>query len=302
MQALYGLASFTLEEKKNIDTEKEKELKLLKSNIYQASDLFNISMLYLAKIMSYAAVDAQNRGSKMLPTEADLNVNTKITDNLFLIELMENLSFRKCVSEGHLEGKIEQDKVKKLYQLLSKQEEYLAYITNEERDKDEDRKIMKYIWKDLMLEDEDFQDYMNDNFDSWEDDRELTSMLIENYLQKPKKVNFQNFISTEKMEYARELFITSLEKEAVLMDYIQPKLKNWDAERVAMIDLILLRMGLAELLFFPTIPTKVTINEYIEIAKKYSTDQSGQFINGVLDNLLKDLTESNKIRKIDRNK
>jgi N utilization substance protein B len=86
------------------------------------------------------------------------------------------------------------------------------------------------------------------------------------------------------------------------MELIKPKLKNWDAERVAIIDLILLKMGVAELLYFPTIPTKVTINEYIEIAKNYSTPQSGQFVNGVLDNLLKELVSANKIRKIERTK
>lgn len=81
------------------------------------------------------------------------------------------------------------------------------------------------------------------------------------------------------------------------MDMVTPRLKNWDTDRVAAIDIILLKMGICEFLYFPTIPTKVTINEYIEIAKNYSTPQSGQFINGVLDNLLKELTSSNSIHK-----
>jgi N utilization substance protein B len=93
-----------------------------------------------------------------------------------------------------------------------------------------------------------------------------------------------------------------MDKEAFCMELIQPKLNNWDAERVALIDLLLLRMGVCELLYFPTIPTKVTINEFIEVAKMYSTPQSGQFVNGVLDNILKDLERENKIVKQERNR
>ncbi len=300
MQSLYALESYATEDQKNIALEQEKGLKLLVKNINQASELFNVSLLYLSKIMSYAAIDAQNRQAKYLPTQEDLNVSKKITDNYLLLELLENISFRKCVTEGNLEGKIEQENIKKVYQTLCQQETYLNYISTEERTKEEDKKIIKFIWEELMLADENFQDFMNDNFDGWEDDQELIKVLVGNFFSKPQKVNFQKFISFEKMDYAKELLTTTLEKETYLMECINPKLKNWDAERVAMIDLILLRLGLSELLYFPTIPTKVTINEYIEIAKKYSTDQSGQFVNGVLDNLLKELTQENKIRKIDR--
>ena len=89
-------------------------------------------------------------------------------------------------------------------------------------------------------------------------------------------------------------------KEETCLELIGPKLNNWDKERVALIDLLLLRMGLCELLYFPTIPSKVTINEYIDIAKQYSTPQSGQFVNGVLDNILKEQVKENKIKKVDR--
>jgi N utilization substance protein B len=90
------------------------------------------------------------------------------------------------------------------------------------------------------------------------------------------------------------------DKEEFCTELIAPKLNNWDKERVAMIDMLLLRMGVCEFLYFPTIPTKVTINEYIDIAKQYSTPQSGQFVNGVLDNILKDLVKENKVVKTDR--
>ena len=124
---------------------------------------------------------------------------------------------------------------------------------------------------------------------------------MDNFFKSNSKVNFLKLITAEKNEYARDLLNTTIEKEQFCTELIQPKLINWDAERVALIDMLLLRMGVSELLYFPTIPTKVTINEYIELAKLYSTPQSGQFVNGVLDNILKDLTRDNKIHKEQRN-
>jgi len=101
------------------------------------------------------------------------------------------------------------------------------------------------------------------------------------------------------LEFAHELLVAYFEKKEVVFQLIEPKLVNWDAERVALIDLILLHLGICELLYFPSIPVKVTINEYIDLAKSYSTMQSGQFINGLLDNVRKELTAENKITKLD---
>ena len=99
------------------------------------------------------------------------------------------------------------------------------------------------------------------------------------------------------MDFAKSLLETVIEKKEVSMELLKPKLKNWDAERIAALDLIIIQMGICEFLFFETIPTKVTINEYIDLAKEYSTPQSGQFINGILDNIHKELTTQNKIHK-----
>src|SRR5690606_5091199 len=135
---------------------------------------------------------------------------------------------------------------------------------------------------------------------NWNDDGEMTVMLMDNFFQKPGKIFFDKIVSDEKMTYSHDLLKTVIEKKTYCAELITPKLKNWDAERVALVDLLLLRMGVCEFLYFPTIPTKVTINEYIDIAKMYSTRQSGQFVNGVLDNILKDLEKEQKINKQQR--
>lgn len=302
MQALYTLEAFAATDFPDKESMKKKGLQLLTEKFNQAAELFNISMLYIAEVARYAETDARLRSSKYLPSEQDLNVNTKIAGNTYLWQLLENDTFKNRVIEDKLDGKIETDRVKKMYQNLAKQAIYNDYIELEGREAASEKKILQHIWKQEMLQNEDFQEYMTDTFDGWEDDKDMVIMLVENFFKNPKQINFLQFISSEKNEYARSLLSAAIEKEEVLMELIEPKLKNWDAERVAAIDLILLKMGISEFLFFPTIPTKVTINEYIEVAKQYSTLQSGQFVNGVLDNLLKELSQQNKIRKIEHKK
>ncbi len=118
------------------------------------------------------------------------------------------------------------------------------------------------------------------------------------YLGKQQSFNFQEIISKEKYDFAKTLLLSVLEKKEVTMELIKPKLKNWDAERIATLDMILMEMGVCEFLYFETIPPKVTINEYIDIAKDYSTPQSGQFVNGILDNIHKELVVENKMHKV----
>jgi len=127
----------------------------------------------------------------------------------------------------------------------------------------------------------------------------MMNQLIQNYLQKPGSYNIQQMIGEEKWKFAKDLLLTTREKSDYALELIKPKLKNWDFERIATLDMILMQMGVCEFLYFETIPPKVTINEYIDIAKEYSTQQSGQFVNGILDSIHKDLITQNKIHKVD---
>ena len=148
-----------------------------------------------------------------------------------------------------------------------------------------------------MLPNEDFITHVEEQFIHWDDDAEMMNQLVLNFLSKPANTNFTDILSKEKREFAQSLLKTVLDKKEVCLELIKPKLKNWDAERIAALDLIILQMGVCEFLFFETIPTKVTINEYIDLAKDYSTVQSGQFVNGLLDNIHKELSAENKIVK-----
>ncbi|HNA18155.1 MAG TPA: transcription antitermination factor NusB, partial [Ferruginibacter sp.] len=165
------------------------------------------------------------------------------------------------------------------------------------RDKHSEKEILSFIFTNLMLPNEDFINHVEEQFINWDDDAEMMNQLVLNYLQKPASFNLSEILSADKWDFAKSLLQTVLEKQELCMEMIKPKLKNWDADRIAALDMILLQMGICEFLFFETIPTKVTINEYIDLAKEYSTVQSGQFVNGLLDNIHKELQAANKIQK-----
>ena len=301
MQSLYQLESME-QEFADVEEKSKKGLTILEEKLQQAGELFKVALLYMAKVAQFSEVDARQRSNKYLPTAEDLNVNTRIAGNTFLWHLLDNESFAEGIKQDKLEGRIQDDMVKKLYHSLTQKDIYQKYTEGTKREHASEKEIMKHIWRVEMLQDEDFQEYMNDNFDGWEDDEEMLLMLVEQFFKNPTQINFLQFVSQEKKEYARDLLRSVIEKDALFLSYIEPKLTNWDTDRVATIDMILLKMGVCEFLFFPTIPTKVTINEYIEIARAYSTPQSTQFVNGVLDNVVKELMLANKIRKIERQK
>lgn len=299
MQTLYTVAST---EPNDQEMNKKTGSRLLDEKLNHSLDLFTISILYITRIAQYVEADARLRASKYLPTKEDLNVNTKIAGNEFLWQILSNQTFTEKTKEAKISHHIDEEWVKKVYQQLTKTAEYKEYISEQSREVKKEKAIIQFIWEKQMLENEALQEHFSEELPYWEDDKEMTLMLMENFFKSNQKINFLNLISAEKREYAHNLLRTVIDKADYCMEFIKPKLVNWDAERVALIDLLLLRMGLCEMLYFPTIPTKVTINEYIEIAKLYSTPQSGQFVNGVLDNILKDLEKEKLIQKQERSR
>jgi transcription antitermination protein NusB len=155
-----------------------------------------------------------------------------------------------------------------------------------------------FVFKDLMLTSESFETHIEELFTNWDDDVDMMIQLLTAYLGKPHSFNFQEIMSKDKAEYAHALLAAVLEKKDTTMGLIKPKLQNWDADRIATLDMILMQMGVCEFLYFETIPPKVTINEYIDLAKEYSTPQSGHFVNGILDNIHKELVQENKMQKV----
>jgi len=271
--------------------------KLLRKQFEQTRHLFLYLTYFLTETARYAETDAAKRAGKHLPSAEDLNISTKIAGNELLWKILEEPSFKGACAEMKPQHIMDEGLLKKVYESLTASEEYKEYISVLARDKKSEKSILEFIFTNLMLPNEDFTNHIEEHFINWDDDAEMMNVLMLNCLQKPHHLNFNEMVSKEKMEFATSLLATVIEKKEVSMELLKPKLKNWDAERIASLDLIIIQMGICEFLYFETIPTKVTINEYIDLAKEYSTPQSGQFINGILDNIHKELTAQNKIHK-----
>jgi N utilization substance protein B len=293
MQTIYTLS--TLEQA----VKPEEPVKLLQKHFDQSRDLLLYLGYFLTETAGYAERDAYVRSSKHLPTLEDLNVNTKIAGNELLWKIREDPSFQSGIGRLKPDQLIDRELVRKIYQQLTESAPYKAYIQSSERKSKEEKEILEYLFNELILHDEVFISHLEEIFMNWDDDSDMVVQVMRNVLQKPGSVDFKEVISADKWEFAKTLLYTVLDKKDHLETFIVPKLKNWDAERIAALDMIIMKMGVAEFLYFETIPPKVTINEYIDIAKEYSTQQSGQFVNGILDNIHKELVQQGKLHKTD---
>jgi len=258
--------------------------KILQQHFDQTRSLFIYLIYFITEITHYAETDAHQRAGKHLPNASDLNVNTKIAGNETILKILQDLALKEQFVKQKPELIIDKELVRKIYHRLEESSEYKTYTRQSTRDKQEEKRIIEFILNDLLLA------------------NELFVQLLTGYIQKPGTYDFKQMMTVDKQQFAKNLLQTVLEKDGHLQGLITPKLKNWDPERIALLDMIMMKMGVAEFLYFETIPPKVTINEYIDLAKEYSTTQSGQFVNGILDNIHKELIQQGKMQKVEYKK
>ena len=292
MQSLYILDSISNEVKPG------EAVRMLRKQLDQTRQLFTYLVYFTTEVARYVEKDVIKKSNKHLPTEQDLNINTKIAGNELLWKIIEEPSFMRAIAETKPEHLMDEGLLKKTYESLVATEEYKEYIAEQSRNSKSEKGMLEFILGTLMLPNENFVAQVEESYTNWDDDCEVINQLILSYLQKPGAFNFMEIISKDKIVFAKELLLTVFDKREVTMDLIKPKLKNWDPDRIAVLDMILMQMGVCEFLYFETIPPKVTINEYIDLAKEYSTPQSGQFVNGILDNIHKDLLKDDKMHKV----
>jgi len=291
MQALYSIESLKNEARPG------EALQILKQNIEQSRNLFTYLVYFITEVARFAEKDAAQKARKHLPSAHDLNINTKIAGNEMLWSILENSSFQKAVEHFKIRFAINEELVRKLYLSLITSPDYLEYTNLNLREKKSEKKILEFIFGHLMLPDEHFISEVEEKFIHWDDDADMMIVLMTGLLQKPASFNFGEIVSKEKMDFAVDLLESVVDKKQYCLEMIKPKLNNWDADRIASLDMILMQMGVCEFLYFETIPPRVTINEYIDLAKEYSTEQSGHFVNGILDNIHKELVAEDKIHK-----
>lgn len=266
------------------------------SSVNRSFELYIFNLWYLIRVADFAKEDQANKRSKHLPTADDLNFEAKLGENEMVRSLAENKGLLAEIKKYQISEKIDTDIVRRLYTEFARSPEYKAYLQGEEDHVQALLNLFKY-----MMNSELFEDLVEDFYPTWIDDQSLIVGSIKKTLKAlPAEGNFlDEYRPTDETtkEFGEVLLRCVCDKDQDWLALIEPTLKNWDVERVAIIDMILLKMALCELTTFPTIPTKVTINEFVEISKLYSTDKSKDFINGVLDRLMKQMQQDGLIKK-----
>lgn len=283
-----------------------KEEKFLFYSIESIQDLYLllISALIELRIKEEKYLDLASK--KHLATKEEKNPNRKFIQNKVLI-LLENQSSLSIAIENRKinNWKNNDDLILQLLEDVKKSEVYNNYMTNGLSSFEDDVLFVYDLFVNVIAPNEKLFEYLEDYKLTWMDDYAMVNTFICKQLKKIKnkdsEINIPKvYKDHDDKEFAKQLFIKTLLNESELAKEYVNKTPNWDSERIAEIDTILLKMAICELLKFPSIPVKVTINEYLEIAKEYSTPKSSIFINGILDNLIKDYKQENKLIKTGR--
>jgi N utilization substance protein B len=257
-------------------------------------------LFYVIKIAGYASTDLKNRKSRHRPTEEDKFFKPILATNPHIKSLSDNIGLFNLIDTHDIREKLDEDLVRLMYNEFLKSEEYKEFLIADSLTPEDYVNIYLNLLK-TCLQSNHFQEILEDNYSQWIDDESLVVGAVKKTLkQLPVASDFyKEYIPSDEatVEFGEFLLETVFFKDKELLDIISPNLQNWDAERVAVIDMILIKMAIAELMNFNSIPGKVTLNEYVEISKTYSTDKSKDFINGILDRLFKQLTEDQKILK-----
>ncbi|WP_373550228.1 transcription antitermination factor NusB [Haliscomenobacter sp.] len=271
-----------------------------RDKVNKSFELYLFNLLYLIRVAQFSIQDADSRRTKLRPSEDDKKFEAKLAHNPLMESLSRNEGLYRLFKQYKTETFLDEDHIRSFYNELSKKEEYNQYVYNDATTNKDHEEMLLLLYRTLCAN-ELFLELNDDTFAQWEDDESLIIGSIKKTLKAlPAEKDFFEAYkpNAEATVDFGELLLRKVHHEdEQLLKVIEPTLRNWDVERVAVIDMILLKMALAELMTFKSIPSKVTLNEFVEIAKNYSTDKSKDFINGILDRLLKQLAEEGKISK-----
>lgn len=299
LQVLY--AYYSSEERSLNNTEKE-----LFFCIHKSYDLYHYLLSLVTEIADYAESRIELKQNKHLPTQEDLNPNTKFVNNLFIQQLRKNRQLNAYLNQTKLSWVNHRELIKELFLIMTESEMYEAYINTEPQSYMDDRKFIEKMFNKIFLVSEELYEVLEEQSIYWNDDIEFVIAVI---IKTVKRFNESSdsdqklmplYKDDEDRDFARDLLRKAIINHDELQALIKVHSSNWDVERIAFMDILMMQLALAEFLYFPSIPTKVTMNEYIELSKFYSTEKSRNFINGILDKTLKDLKKEDKIKKTGR--
>jgi len=259
----------------------------------------------LVEVKNLASEHIEIRKKNYLATSESRNPNLKFVNNQVIAAIENSESIKDFTIKHNLVNwKNDREYVRVILDAIQESDVYKKYLNTKESSFKEDKTFVINVFKDIIAPNEKLYDYYESNNLGWVDDFPLVNTLIVKSIKQLKSGHTFDLkgleIKKDDQEFLIDLFRKTILHQAEYITEIDDKTPNWDTDRIAEIDLILIKMAITEFLYFPSIPTKVTINEYIEIAKDYSTAKSSYFINGVLDKILKDYKKSERLNKIGR--
>ena len=287
--------------------------KALLTGLEKVYDLFIYQLSYILEVSDFARKRIEDARNKFYPTQDDLNPNTKFIDNQVLSQLSDNRSYKKHRDRLKINWSDQQDMVRKTYNDLRQSKSYKKYMESDRRSYTEDRDYLIRMVQDVILHDEYLQSFYEEKSVSWVNDFDASVVMLEKAIRgfkkdddeytplpplyiAPSEENGRN----EDEEFLKKLFRTVIFNTKDYDEMISERTENWDFDRIAVMDLLIIKMAVSEFLKFETIPIKVTMNEYIEISKVFSTPKSNIFVNGMLDKLLSEFKDAGKIKKMGR--
>lgn len=300
VKALQILYAYRASENDSLDkTEKE-----LIFSIEKSYDLYHLILLLLVDISNYAAQRIDIARSKYFPTDEEANPNTRFIINRIITRISDSRKFNQYLEARKITWSNEEELIKSLYRNLLEWDVYQEYMNSPDDSFNQDKKFIGRMVAELILPNEYLQQVLEEQSIYWNDDLEFIGSMVIKTLSRWKENGEMPILSMFSNEDDR-LYVIDLFRKTVLHadeyeDLIKKFSENWDFERLAMMDILIMQMAISEAIHFPSIPAKVTLNEYIEISKYYSTEKSSYFINGILDKIFLLLRTDDKIKKTGR--
>ena len=278
----------------------EKELFYSLSKAY---DLYKYLLTLMIEVTQFADRRIDNRRNKLRPTYEDLNPNTRFIDNAFMAQLMQNTQLEEFRANQKRTWDDEGDFVKHLFEQIEQTKTYQEYMAKETLTYEDDRELWRKLYRSTIAQNETIDEILEEQSLYWNDDKAIVDTFVLKTIKRFEPENgaeqelMPEYKDDEDKEFARKLLRTAITGAEAYRKLMENNVKNWDMERFAFMDILIMQVALAEIFAFPSIPTTVTLNEYVEIAKMYSTPKSGGFINGMLDSIVNQLKSENKLNK-----
>ncbi len=278
----------------------EKELFYSLSKAY---DLYRYLLLLMVEVTRFADRRIDNRRNKLRPTAEDLNPNTRFIDNAFMAQLAANAQLEEFAGNQKRTWDDEGDFVRNLFEKIEATGIYQEYMAKDTLTYEDDREVWRKLYRAVIMQNDEIDEILEEQSLYWNDDKTIVDTFV---LKTIKRFDPENgaeqellpeFRDEEDKQFASRLLRSAINNAEAYRKLMENNAKNWDMERFAFMDILIMQVALAEIMCFPGIPVSVSLNEYVEVAKMYSTPKSGSFINGMLDSIVNQLKKENKLNK-----